>query len=68
MSTPNPARLTWRKSSFTNSDECVELAWSAVRDSKNTPGPMLTLDPTGLSAFIASAKAGTINKTVGPHR
>jgi hypothetical protein len=38
--------LSWRKSSFTSPNNCVEVAWPevqvAVRDSKNTDGPILT--------------------------
>jgi hypothetical protein len=55
--------LTWRKSSYSgggsdgeNSD-CVELAASAVRDSKNLAGPMLHLD---ITALVAAVKAGQI--------
>ena len=37
--------LTWRKSSFSNPTDCVEVAWPvgsvAVRDSKNPEGPAL---------------------------
>lgn len=60
MRTPYPASLTWRKSSFTDENDCVELAWpagsGAVRDSKN-PSPTLVIDQAGLVAFLASLKA-----------
>jgi hypothetical protein len=63
MSTPNLASLTWRKSSFSDESNCVELALSAVRDSKN-PGPILNLEGADLPGFIAAAKAGAF---VMPH-
>jgi Domain of unknown function (DUF397) len=45
----------WQKSSFSASTECVEVGFGqpdlvAVRDSKNTAGPMLTVPtPTWLT-------------------
>jgi Domain of unknown function (DUF397) len=51
-------RTTWRKSTFSGSESnCVELPGTldAVRDSKNTDGPVLRLDVT---AFVAEVKAG----------
>jgi len=52
--------MTWRKSSFTNTSDCVELAWpegeAAVRDSKNT-GPNLVFERSRLVAFLAATKA-----------
>ena len=50
--------MNWRKSSFSegnaNSD-CVEVAWvphaTAVRDSKNPDGGMLTVPETAWRAF-----------------
>ena len=50
--------LAWRKSSFSNTGDCVELAWSAARDSKNVSGPTLTFAPDQLGEFIGGAKAG----------
>jgi Domain of unknown function (DUF397) len=50
--------LAWRKSSLSQTDECVELARSAARDSKNVFGPTLTFEPDQLGEFIAGAKAG----------
>jgi Domain of unknown function (DUF397) len=49
---------TWRKSSFSSEPDgnCVEVAYAptgvAVRDSKNTGGPMLTIGLTGWRALI----------------
>jgi hypothetical protein len=53
MNTPDP---TWRKSSrSSNASNCVEVALShaaAVRDSKNTAGPVLTFPIGAWSAFV----------------
>jgi hypothetical protein len=55
--------LTWRKSSYSgngsdaDTSDCVELAASAVRDSKNPAGPVLNLD---ITALVAAVKAGQI--------
>ncbi|CRK61208.1 hypothetical protein [Alloactinosynnema sp. L-07] len=52
----------WRKSSFSGGDNnnCVELnlapAISAIRDSKNPTGPVLTLTPTAWSALLHTTK------------
>jgi hypothetical protein len=52
--------VAWRKSSFSENaqGDCVEVAFEpagvAVRDSKNTSGPMLTVDLDGWRAFTAS--------------
>jgi hypothetical protein len=49
---------TWRKSSYsTAAQNCVELAGSAVRDSKDPDGPVLSVDVT---ALVAAVKAGQI--------
>jgi len=50
---------TWRKSSFSSDPEgnCVEVAYAptgvAMRDSKNTSGPMLTIGLEGWRALTA---------------
>jgi len=54
--------LTWRKSSYSGSGDhdnadCVELAASAVRDSKNPAGAVLNVD---ITALVAAVKAGRI--------
>jgi hypothetical protein len=49
--------LTWRKSSDSGEDNCLELAGAAVRDSKNPDGPVLLVDVT---ALVAAVKAGQI--------
>jgi uncharacterized protein DUF397 len=57
--------LNWRKSSFTNPTDCVELAWppgaAAVRDSKDTAGPILRFDRVALTTFIADLKGRALS-------
>ncbi|WP_367115287.1 DUF397 domain-containing protein [Actinophytocola sp.] len=53
--------MSWRKSSHSDPNECVELAWpaegGAVRDSKNADGPTLLFSRPGLAALVTAAKA-----------
>jgi len=55
----------WRKSSHSGNggSDCVEVARKllgavAVRDSKDSHGPVLTMEPTEWRGFIAEVKAG----------
>lgn len=57
----------WRKSSYSSgtgggNDNCVEVAFSgpatALRDSKNTSGPVLVLPSAAWSAFLTVTAAG----------
>jgi hypothetical protein len=55
--------LSWRKSSFSGPETCVEVAdlpqgGRAVRDSKNPHGGMLTFNADEWSAFVAGVRAG----------
>jgi hypothetical protein len=61
MSTVDLAGARWRKSSYSSgtgggNSTCVEVAFSgptvAIRDSKNAPGPVLTLPANAWTAFI----------------
>lgn len=49
--------MTWRKSSYSNPHDCVEVAWPsgavAVRDSKNPDGPILTFSPAAWRRYVA---------------
>ncbi len=57
MRSAQPRSLSWRKSSWSDPTNCVEVAWpasaGAVRDSKNTDGPMLVLGRASLTGFVA---------------
>jgi hypothetical protein len=57
MRTAQPGSLSWRKSSRSNPNNCVELAWpsaaGAVRDSKNADGPTLLLDRAAVTGLVA---------------
>jgi hypothetical protein len=55
--------LSWRKSSFSEPTQCVEVALlrgggAITRDSKNPSGPALTFTAGEWSAFLAGVKAG----------
>jgi hypothetical protein len=58
MSSPFTA---WRRSSFSDHTDCIELAPSAVRDSKNLPGPILTFESPGITALVAAARSGALD-------
>ncbi|WIM99231.1 DUF397 domain-containing protein [Actinoplanes oblitus] len=54
---------TWRRSTRSYSDNCVEVAdlpdgGRAVRDSKNPDGPILFFTPSEWAAFVGGAKDG----------
>jgi hypothetical protein len=47
----------WKKSSFSDQSDCVEVAFAetaAVRDSKNTAGPHLTLTAPTFQRLVAA--------------
>jgi hypothetical protein len=51
--------ITWRKSSYTAGNNCVEIGWTAptgvaVRDSKQPAGPTLSFPATTWHAFLTS--------------
>ncbi|WP_435280699.1 DUF397 domain-containing protein [Streptomyces koelreuteriae] len=56
----------WYKSSYSGGEspqgECLEVAHGhpdiPVRDSKSTPGPILTFSATGWTAFVTAVKEG----------
>ncbi len=61
---PIPASAAWRTSSHSNDDgTCIEVAelsgggW-AVRDSKDSRGPVLTVTAAEWTAFVAGVRDG----------
>jgi hypothetical protein len=58
MTAREPRVATWRKSSYSGDQACVEVAASPggvlVRDSKNPDGPMLAVSLTMWRAFLAA--------------
>ena len=59
--------VSWRKSSYSNSDggECVEVsddfvAVVPVRDSKNPNGPAVTFGAHGWSSFVSAVESGAL--------
>jgi hypothetical protein len=58
--TPDSTTMRWRKSSYSSGQggNCVELAHAgAVRDSKNSTGPVLQVD---LPTFLGVIKRGRL--------
>ena len=59
--TPQTDRVRWRKSSRSGgtNGNCIELAHTmdAVRDSKNSDGPVLSV---GLSGLLVAVKEGRL--------
>ncbi|MPZ80258.1 MAG: DUF397 domain-containing protein [Actinophytocola sp.] len=66
MPSVRPESSSWRKSSYSNVNDCVELAWpaegGAVRDSKNVTGPTLTVARAGLTGLIAATRSGALGR------
>lgn len=59
--------VSWRKSSYSNSDggQCLEVsdAFTAlvpVRDSKNPLGPVLAFGAPGWASFVSAVKDGAL--------
>ncbi|HZD73428.1 MAG TPA: DUF397 domain-containing protein [Actinomycetota bacterium] len=54
----------WRKSSYSGSNGCVEVAFVggnvAIRDSKNRQGPVLVFTPVEWDAFVAGVRDGEL--------
>jgi hypothetical protein len=57
----------WRKSSFSDTNGCVEVALLngrvAVRDSKDRNGPVLEFEPSAWAAFLEDARTGRFDPT-----
>ncbi|GAO06778.1 MULTISPECIES: DUF397 domain-containing protein [Streptomyces] len=65
------SNITWRKSSYSNSDggECIEVsndlpALTPVRDSKNPQGPALLFGTSAWASFVTAVKTGELPGTV----
>lgn len=61
------ARTTWRKSTRSQTSNCVEVAplpaTVALRDSKDRGGPVLLFDRREWRSFLAAAKEGQLDRT-----
>jgi len=58
------ARLTWRKSSYSAENNCVEVVFGrtvAVRDSKNPAGPILTVSEAAWRSFLSVGSVGFLS-------
>ncbi|MFF0109880.1 DUF397 domain-containing protein [Streptomyces hirsutus] len=67
MRTIDPSVVTWRKSSYSNSDggACVEVsdgfaAVVPVRDSKIPHGPVLVFPAVGWASFVSAVRGGQL--------
>lgn len=62
MPAPDTSLQKWRKSSFSQNGDCVEVCRSGdevlVRDSKHPDEGVLAFSPSGWSTFIISIQAG----------
>jgi hypothetical protein len=58
----NSVQLQWRKSPFSDKENCVELAFTddfvLVRDSKEPAGPCLHFTATEWLAFVTGVRSG----------
>ncbi|MGY0070406.1 DUF397 domain-containing protein [Streptomyces sp. QTS137] len=68
MRTIDPSVVTWRKSSYSNSDggACVEVSDGfaiavPVRDSKAPNGPVLVFPAGGWASFVSAVKNGALD-------
>ena len=57
---------SWRKSSWSNANGCVEVAFVqgqvAVRDSKQLGGPVLVFTAHEWEAFLSGARSGEFDR------
>jgi hypothetical protein len=58
----DPSKATWRKSTWSHNNGCVEVAFIgtrvAIRDSKDRNGPVLVFTASEWDAFISGARDG----------
>lgn len=58
----------WRKSSYSSDTggDCIEVAslpsLTAIRDSKDPEGPVLTFTPAAFTAFVTAATSGNLRR------
>jgi predicted secreted Zn-dependent protease len=61
MPHPEPAAMIWRKSSASNTTNCVEVRFAGalvfLRDSKDPAGAKLTFTADEWAAFVAGVQA-----------
>jgi Domain of unknown function (DUF397) len=64
---PDLPHTAWRKSSYSNMNGCVEVAFLgravAVRDSKDAEGPILWFDAEEWAAFLGGVRDGEFDLT-----
>jgi Domain of unknown function (DUF397) len=62
MELPRPTALRWRKSSFSVSGDCVEVASDGtnvfVRDSKDRDGQILSFSASAWRCFLTTIREG----------
>jgi hypothetical protein len=60
MAGTEESRIAWRKSSASNSGDCVQVAvgrgWVLIRDSANRDGAVLRFSPAAWSAFTTRTR------------
>jgi Domain of unknown function (DUF397) len=66
VSTSDVDRLVWRKSTFSESGNCVEVAhcdaMTLIRDSKNPSGAKLKIPDEVWTEFLAAVRAGEFDR------
>jgi hypothetical protein len=53
--------VAWRKSSYSNIADCVEVADGGLRDSKHPDGQVLHCSRVELHTFVDGVKAGELD-------
>jgi hypothetical protein len=63
-----PPKVTWRKSSFSNSAGCVEMAdlGIAMRDSKDPYGPALRFNRHEVAVYFQAVRDGEFDYLLAP--
>jgi len=62
VAAPDPSHIVWRKSTASDPEECVEVAFVAqailVRHSQDPSGPTLTFSKAEWNAFLTGVRKG----------